>query len=66
MMLAINDTETEDMNNILPIRVASIFRYHIVKTADVPFGFLPFIDVKVVAATPSRTVPLGVELLAID
>ena len=54
------------MDNILSVRAASIFRYYVVETADMPLGFFSSVDVKVVATVGCGAIPLGVELLTIE
>ena len=54
------------MDDILALGVASVCRYCVEKTGDVPFGFLSTIYVEKVTAVGCRTIPLRVKLEAIE
>lgn len=53
------------MNYVLSIRITPIRWYGVEKTANMPFGFLSAVDIKIVTAMSSRAIPFGDELQAV-
>ena len=62
----VEEMDTEDVDNIFAQGITSISWHNVVKTADMPFCFAPTINVEIVVAFGSRSIPPSLELLAID
>ena len=66
MTWPVTDAETEDMDDVFSVGIASICWNYVVETLNAPFGFPPSQNIQVVVTVGSCTIPVGLKLLATE